>query len=72
MTVVLMVAPATPLIRAKTILASTGNRAANALTTVGDAKKARNPIVNPIAPKIANITVLDAILTTIDFQYLRS
>ena len=72
MTVVLMVAPATPLIRAKTILASTGRMAANMLITVGDAKNARNPIVNPIAPKIASITVLDAIFITTDFRYLRS
>jgi hypothetical protein len=62
MTVVLMVAPATPLIRAKTMLASTGRIAANALATVGDAKNARNPIANPIAPKIASIPVLDTIL----------
>jgi hypothetical protein len=57
-----MVAPATPLIRAKTMLASTGRIAANALATVGDAKNARNPIANPIAPKIASIPVLDTIL----------
>jgi len=57
-----MVAPATPLIRAKTMLASTGRIAANALATAGDAKKARNPIANPIAPKIASIPVLDTIL----------
>jgi hypothetical protein len=28
--------------------------------------------VNPIAPKIASITVLDAIFITTDFRYLRS
>ena len=72
-TVVLMVAPATPLIRAKTMLASTGSIAANALATVGDAKNARNPIANPIAPKIASIPVLDTILHhTTDFRCLRS
>jgi hypothetical protein len=57
-----MVAPATPLIRAKTMLGSIGRMAANALATVGDAKNARNPIANPIAPKIASSPVLDAIL----------
>jgi hypothetical protein len=57
-----MVAPATPLISAKTTLASTGRIAANALATAGDAKNAINPIANPIAPKIAIIAVLDAIL----------
>jgi hypothetical protein len=59
---VLIVAPATPLIRAKAILASTCRMVANALATVGDARNARNPMANPIAPKIANIPVLDTIL----------
>ena len=57
-----MVAPATPLISAKTTLASIGRKAANALATAGDAKNTINPIANPIAPKIASIAVLDAIL----------
>jgi len=57
-----MVAPATPLIRAKIMLASTGRIAANAFATVGDAKNTKNPIANPIAPKIASIPVLDTIL----------
>jgi hypothetical protein len=35
---------------------------ANACATVGDAKNAKNPIANPIAPKIASIPVLDTIL----------
>ena len=76
-TLVLMAAPATPLIRAKTMLASTCRIVANAPATVGDAKNAKNPIANPIAPKIASIPVLDTILNhhhtpTIDFQSPRS
>ena len=61
-TLVLMAAPATPLTKAKTMLASTCRMDANAFATVGDAKNARNPIANPIAPKIASIPVLDTIL----------
>ena len=61
-TLVLMAAPATPLIRAKTMLASTCRMVDNACATVGDAKNAKNPIANPIAPKIASIPVLDTIL----------
>jgi hypothetical protein len=57
-----MAAPATPLIRAKTMLASTCRMRDNACATVGDAKNAKNPIANPIAPKIASIPVLDTIL----------
>jgi hypothetical protein len=57
-----MAAPATPLIRANTMLASTCRMVANALATDGDAKNARNPIANPIAPKIASIPVLVTIL----------
>ena len=49
-TLVLMAAPATPLIRAKTTLASTCKMVANACATVGDAKNATNPIAKPIAP----------------------
>ena len=58
----LIAAPATPLIRAKTTLASTCKMVANACATVGDAKNAKNPIANPTAPKIASIPVLDTIL----------
>ena len=61
-TLVLMAAPATPLIRAKTMLASTCRIVDNACATVGDAKNAKNPMANPIAPKIASIPVLDSIL----------
>lgn len=61
-TLVLMAAPATPLIRAKTMLASTCRMVDNACATVGDAKNTKNPIANPIAPKIASIPVLDTIL----------
>jgi hypothetical protein len=61
-TLVLMAAPATPLTRAKTMFASTCRIVANASATVGDAKNARNPIANPIAPKTASIPVLDTIL----------
>ncbi|MDQ4102010.1 MAG: hypothetical protein M3115_07490 [Thermoproteota archaeon] len=61
-TLVLMAAPATPLIKANTTLASTCKMVDNACATVGDAKNAKNPIANPIAPKIASIPVLDIIL----------
>ena len=61
-TLVLMAAPATPLIKANTTLASTCRIVDNACATVGDAKNATNPIANPIAPKIASIPVLDIIL----------
>ena len=61
-TLVLMAAPATPLIRAKTVFASTCRMVDKACATVGDAMNARNPITNPIAPKIASIPVRDTIL----------
>ena len=60
-TLVLMAAPATPLIKAKTVLASTCKMADNACATAGDAKNARNPTANPTAPKIASIPVRDTI-----------
>jgi hypothetical protein len=44
------------------MLASTFRIVANASATVGDAKNATNPIAKPIAPKTANIPVLDTIL----------
>src|SRR4051812_29827299 len=66
-----MAAPATPLIKAKTVLASTCKMADNACATAGDAKNARNPIANPTAPKIASIPVRDTIYITADFRYLR-
>ena len=64
-TLVLIAAPATPLMSAKTTLASTCRRVANAFATVGDARNARNPIANPIAPKIASIPVLDTIFSSL-------
>ena len=66
-----MARPATPLIRAKTMLASTFRIVANASATVGDAKNARNPIANPIAPKTASIPVLIPFYITADFRCLR-
>ena len=62
MTLVLIAAPDTPLMSAKTTFASICRMVANACATVGDARNARNPIANPIAPKIASIPVLDTIL----------
>ena len=59
-TVVLIPAPAAPLIVAKTMAWSTiivGSQAA----INGEARNARNPIANPTVPKIASIVVLVAI-----------
>lgn len=64
--VVLIAAPAAPLTMAKTTLlsiASWGSMAANASATEGDARNARNPIANPIDPKIASTAVLDAMFS---------
>lgn len=59
-TVVLMPAPAAPLIVAKTMAWSiimVGSHAAIS----GEARNARNPIANPIVPNIASTVVLVAI-----------